>query len=291
MIPDSILASVTSWLKEVNPEPLIYNTVPVGGGSINYAYRLNTSIGEYFLKYNLAETYPGMFESEAKGLDILKATNSIYIPGVKLVGSSGQYSFILMQYVKESTKQKNYWGIFAEQLAQLHSVKHEYYGLDHNNYIGSLHQDNQQDVDLINFLITKRLEPLVRMAIDAHLLNSSDQNHFNSLYIRLINEIPIEEPTLIHGDLWSGNLITESNGLPCLIDPAVYFGHRELDIAMTMLFGGFNEKFYSRYSEIYPLQSGWKGRVKLFQLYPLLVHVNLFGSSYSSQVRQIIKDF
>lgn len=291
MFPDSILASVNSWLKEANPGFSIINTFPVSGGSINSTYRLITSIGDYFLKYNLAETYPVMFESEAKGLEMLKATNSIYIPEVKLVGNSGKYSFILMQYVKESTKQKNYWETFAEQLARLHSVKHENYGLDHNNYIGSLPQDNHQDVDLINFLITKRLDPLVRKAIDAHLLNTSDQKHFDSLYIRLINEIPIEEPTLIHGDLWSGNLITESNGLPCLIDPAIYFGHRELDIAMTKLFGGFNEKFYSRYSEVFPLQPGWQGRVNLFQLYPLLVHVNLFGTSYVSQVRQIIKDF
>lgn len=137
----------------------------------------------------------------------------------------------------------------------------------------------------------ERLQPLVKLAYDSGLLDGQDARRMEILYKKLPEILPVEPPSLIHGDLWSGNYMVGNDGNPCIIDPAVYYGHREMDIAMSKLFGGFSPEFYRAYNEEYPMVKGWEKRVELNQLYPLLVHVNLFGEGYNRQVRQILKDY
>ena len=177
------------------------------------------------------------------------------------------------------------------RLAALHRCSKDFFGLDHNNYIGSLRQFNHQQTSWVNFFIEQRLNVQLKLAIDSGMMDSKWLNEFESLYAKLPAMLPEEKPSLLHGDLWGGNLITDEKGEPCLIDPAVYFGSREADLAMTKLFGGFDDEFYTSYQHTFPLQPGYDKRFDIYNLYPLLVHVNLFGGSYKSAVANILKAF
>ncbi len=292
MLPTKLHEVVTNYLQTKFGEGCKINTTSsISGGSINEALKLTTSCGEFFLKYNLADKYPSMFDAELKGIEILAKTHTVKVPKIFVSGVSEPYSYLLMEYEQPAQHTNDYWELFAKQLARLHELKNNLFGLDHDNYIGSLVQSNKTSNDLIYFLITQRFEPLIHIARDNRLFTASDIHYFESVFNKLENLIPYEEPTLIHGDLWSGNLIVNKQGQPVLIDPAVYYGHREWDIAMTKLFGGFPEKFYSVYNDYNPLIKGWEQRIEINQLYPLLVHVILFGETYVSQVRYIIKKY
>lgn len=292
MLPPVITSDIVEWISNnIKSQTEIIDAITCTGGSINYTFRIITTSGDFFLKYNSAIQYPGMFETECIGLSILRDTGTVYVPQVYKVGAIDRYSYLLMKFEKGTIKQKFFWENFTSKLVQLHKITNEYYGLDHDNYIGSLLQHNRKNQSFIEFLITNRLNPFVRSAYDKGLLTLSDTKQFDLLYSKLPNLIPNEVPSLIHGDLWSGNLIIGSTGEACLIDPAVYFGCRETDIAMARLFGGFPQVFFDSYNEMFSMIKGWQERIDLHQLYPLLVHVNLFGISYASQVRSIISRY
>lgn len=292
MLPSEVNESLTNWLAETFGNGcIIKRTTPVGGGSINEAHRISTSCGDFFLKYNLAGLYPQMFELEMKGLKLLASTNTIYIPEALYAGFTDKYSFLILEYEEKAEPRENFWTLFASQLARLHQQTDDYYGLGYDNYIGSLKQSNLITTDYLSFFINQRIIPLVKSALDSKLLSHDDLVQFQKLFLRLGDLLTIEKPALIHGDLWSGNIIVNHNGMPCLIDPAIYYGHRESDIAMTRLFGGFPNLFYEAYNDEFPMSKGWVERIEIHQLYPLLVHVNLFGQSYVPQVRRIIRRF
>jgi fructosamine-3-kinase len=157
--------------------------------------------------------------------------------------------------------------------------------------MGSLPQSNEESDSWSSFFIKRRLQPQVQPAQNAGLLDSKSVKAFELLYKNLQDLLPEQEPALLHGDLWSGNLITNSDGGPCLIDPAVYYGNREVDLAMTRLFGGFSQEFYDAYHEAFPLPPNDFDRVDLYNLYPLLVHLNLFGSSYLPGIKATLRRF
>lgn len=269
----------------------ISETHSIGGGCINEACSLVTNAGKYFIKYNSAEAFPGMFEKEAAGLKLLADTKTIKIPDVIGSAEIGKYAYLLLHYIESGVSTRHFWNDFGIKLADLHRNTNDYFGLDHDNYIGSLIQTNKKYADFIEFFILQRLEPQLKQARNKGRFIRSDIGYFNSLFKALHNIIPAEKPALIHGDLWSGNYMVSSNGSPCLIDPAVHYGHREADIAMTQLFGGFQPEFYGAYNQAWPMEKDWQKRMDIFNLYPLLVHVNLFGGSYARQVLQIIRQF
>lgn len=292
MFPDDLKISVESLLSKKNGIPVqISETNGIGGGCINEAYKLKTTGGKYFIKYNSASRFSGMFEKEAAGLKILADTNSFDIPEVIGSGEAGKNSYILLHYIESGIPARNFWSHFGTKLADLHHNTSEYFGLDHDNYIGSLTQSNKKHPDFCGFFISQRLEPQLKEARNKGAFSQSDIRFFDSLFKSLNNIIPVEKPALVHGDLWSGNFMVTENGYPCLIDPAVYYGHREADIAMTKLFGGFQPEFYNAYNQAWPLKKDWQKRMDIFNLYPLLVHVNLFGGSYAGQVLRIIRQF
>ncbi len=292
IFPSLLYEAINKYLQnEFSEDCNIVNTNKLSGGSINEAVKVTTSCGEFFLKYNIADKYPSMFDKEFKGIEILANTNAVTVPKVLVSGISEPYSYLLMEYEQPARQTNDYWEVFAKQLAALHGNQSDLFGLDHDNYIGSLFQSNKTSNDLVYFLVNERFEPLIRIAKDNRQLSTSDIHYFERIFNKLEYLIPKEKPTLIHGDLWSGNIIVNKQGRPVLIDPAIYYGHREMDIAMTRLFGGFPEKFYSVYNDYYPLIKGWEQRIEINQLYPLLVHVILFGESYVSQVRNIIKKY
>ena len=273
-------------------QPITINGLkPLLGGSINEAYQLQTSCGHFFIKINNTKRYPGMFKQEAKGLELLKNAKAIKIPKVILTGESDDTSFIILEFIAGAVLQPGFWQTFGQQLAQLHQHTNDSFGLDYDNYIGSLHQNNQQHATWPEFFINERLQAQIKMARDHHQMDSSVISKFENLFSRLNELFPNEPPALLHGDLWSGNFMTGNNGEPVIMDPAVYYGHREMDLAMTKLFGGFDNQLYRSYHEQYPLEKGWEERVDICNLYPLMVHVNLFGGSYLLQVKRIVNRF
>lgn len=292
MIPPAIREAVENWLGKVHPgHRKITSVSPVSGGSINRAFSIRTTSAVYFIKFNDAARYPGMFEAESKGLEIIRNTACIKVPEVFLCTQAGKFSFLLMEDEAGGGNQPDFWEDFGRRLACLHRVNAGYFGLDHDNYIGSLIQQNTPCDQWAGFLAEQRLQPMVTMARRSGLLNGQDCNSFDKLFLKLKDLIPAEPPSLLHGDLWNGNFIWSKDGHVCLIDPAVYHGHREIDIAMTRLFGGFDSRFYAAYNESFPLAYGWEERISLNQLYPLLVHVNLFGGGYVSSVRQVLRQY
>jgi protein-ribulosamine 3-kinase len=292
MLPDELKKSVESFLTaKACSSVTIGETRSVGGGCINEAYTLKTTVGRYFIKYNSVSAFPLMFEKEARGLKILSDTNTIAVPEVIGTGESGKYAWLLLKNIESNSPGRNFWNEFGTKLADLHRNTNDYFGLDHNNYIGSLVQSNKFHPDFFTFFIAERIEPQLKEARNKGSFSQSDIRYFDSLFKLLPNIIPVENPALVHGDLWSGNFMVNSHGSPCLIDPAVYFGHREADIAMTQLFGGFQPEFYHAYNKAWPMEKDWQKRMDIFNLYPLLVHVNLFGGGYSGQVLRIIRQF
>ena len=292
MISDDIVNAINQYLvQKADNSSAILDTRVLSGGCINQCHRLNTGKASYFVKYNFTDRFPGMFATEAKGLSLLKSAQTIHVPEVLYQGEAGEYAFLLLEYVAEGNKSPEFWENFGRNLNRLHSSSHEFFGLDHDNYIGSLPQINNRYKSWEEFLVLNRMGPLVKKAFDQKLLSREDINGFERLYPKIENLIPKEKPCLLHGDLWSGNFMVNSIGDACIIDPAVYYGHREMDIAMTKLFGGFSTDFYNFYNDENPLEKGWEKRIEFNQLYPLLVHLLLFGSSYALQIKHILRKY
>lgn len=262
---------------------------PVSGGSINRAFCVGTTQGDYFVKVNSGDRFPNMFETEAQGLELLASVPAgLKTPGVMGTYNESGISCIVMENLVSGRETKNYWVSLGRGLASLHKNTADYFGLEYNNYIGSLPQVNTQYTSWTKFYINCRLTPQFEMA--ANQLAGTEAP-FENLCSKLPEILPDEPPALLHGDLWSGNCMAAAPDIPCIFDPAVYYGHREVDIAMSLLFGGFDGGFYSSYNEAYPLLPGWQQRAEIYQLYYLLVHVNLFGGGYVGQVREMLRRF
>lgn len=288
MIPVELDKIVCEKLSEIhNLDVNIRAQNAIGGGCINNALKLKTNVGNYFLKWNDASLFPGMFDSEAKGLNLLRDSNSVYVPEVISSNESGEQSFLMLEYIDSGGMSVNYWEDFGRQLSTLHRVSADAFGLDHDNYIGSLKQSNQEHSTWRDFFINERILPQLELAN----LESGLTQKFENLFEKLDDLFPNEAPALLHGDLWSGNYMVSENGDPVIMDAAVYYGHREMDLAMSKLFGGFDTRFYTSYNEAFHLERGWELRLDICNLYPLLVHVNLFGGSYLSQIESIMRRF
>ena len=174
---------------------------------------------------------------------------------------TGQDSFLVLQFISSSSRQAGFWKNFAERLADLHRNTTPYFGLDHDNYIGSLFQSNRNHDNWIDFFREERLNVQLKMARDNGKVGRETVLQFERFYNRLDDIFPIEEPSLVHGDLWGGNFMENEEGEAVIIDPAVYYGHREMDLGMSQLFGGFSAEFYDHYNAFFPLEQGWQQRV------------------------------
>jgi protein-ribulosamine 3-kinase len=264
---------------------------PVGGGSISSTYKIMSSAGIFFLKVNDAEYADAMFNTEANGLDLLRENSAFTIPQVISINNEGNTAFLLMNFIDSSSIGNNYWQELGINLAELHRQTNSIFGLSENNFIGSLPQQNDFAGDWSSFFIDRRILPMVKMAVNNGLVTNALVVKIEIVLNNIADLMPKEPPALVHGDLWSGNLMVDSQGQPCLIDPAVYYGHREMDIAFSHLFGGFEQRFYEVYQDVYPLEPGFDSRIDIYNLYPLLVHLNLFGRSYLGQIENILARF
>jgi protein-ribulosamine 3-kinase len=262
----------------------LYGVYHVGGGSINQTYKVLTDVGTFFVKVNNIPTYPKFFEKELSGLKFLKEANCVNV--VKALGCFHieQYNYLVLEWIEEGPMMKNYWEELGEGLAKLHLKSNKYFGFSEDNYFSSLPQMNSKNSSWADFYIEQRLEPLVKRASDLALIDSQIAKKLVEYYKLVESVFPDEPPALLHGDLWKGNVLANEEGKPTLIDPAIYFGHREMDIAMTQFVGKFPKEFYDSYQSIYPLKEDWEYRMDFCLIYYQLVHLNLFGNSYLNQL-------
>ncbi|GAB3987122.1 fructosamine kinase family protein [Spirosoma daeguense] len=268
----------------------------LSGGDINTAAQVISDEGTFFIKWNQAEDrqdvyHPDMFDAESQGLELLRATKTVQIPRVIGHGRQGNKTYLVLEYIESGNPDTKYWEILGQSLAQLHSKTQPQFGLHFTNFIGSLTQNNTLTPDGHAFFFEQRLLPQAGLALYNGLLTKDSYDALFRLRDRLSDILPAERPALLHGDLWSGNVLINGKGQPALIDPAVYYGFREAELAFTRLFGGFDEQFYEAYDEAFPLERGFRERIAIYNLYPLLVHVNLFGSGYVSGVERVLKQF
>jgi fructosamine-3-kinase len=258
----------------------------VSGGDINEAHEARLADGRMvFVKSNRAAP-PTLFEAEARGLAWLGEAKALRVPGVLAHGPD----FLVLEHIQPGRRDGKHDEMLGRGLADLHRSGTPSFGLDHDNFIGRLPQANQPSPTWPDFYRDRRLEPQLRLAVDGGEASPAMRQGCARLFARLDELVgPPEPPARLHGDLWGGNAIVDERGLPCLIDPAVYGGHREIDLAMMRLFGGFGPRVFAAYEDAYPLAPEHEARVPLYQLYFLMVHVNLFGGGYVGQVEGVLR--
>lgn len=260
----------------------------VHGGDINEAFVLTLSDGQRRFMKTHASPPRGMFRAEARGLGWLSVPEALRLPAVIAVADiDAPQQFLVLEHIASASKSPDHDERLGRGLAALHRASPGAFGLDHDNFIATLAQTNRPADDWASFYASRRLEPMLRLAVDAGHATTGMRRAVTEVIARIESLVgPNEPPARLHGDLWGGNAITDELGHPCLIDPAVYAGHRELDLAMMRLFGGFGPRVFDAYAEAFPLAVGHQRRVPLYQLYPLLVHVNLFGLAYVTRAEQ-----
>jgi fructosamine-3-kinase len=262
----------------------VQRAVPVGGGCINNGLRLDTEAGPLFLKLN-PDCRADMFAREAEGLAALAGVpGSVRVPAILLTGRA----FLLQEFVSPAPRAADYWEQAGRCLATLHGRTAPRFGFEHDNYIGLTPQPNPWTESGFEFFAGQRLGYQARLAERSGLLGPADLKALAALAARLERLVPAQPASLLHGDLWSGNLHVGPAGEPVLIDPAVHYGWAEADLAMLTLFGSPPESFFGAYCSVRPLAPGWRDRLGLYNLYHLLNHLNLFGGSYAGSVRTVL---
>ncbi|MEN9898910.1 MAG: hypothetical protein RLZZ66_2559 [Pseudomonadota bacterium] len=267
----------------------IIATKSVAGGDINNAFILQGSKQHYFVKLNRASLLE-MFAAEFEGLNAISSTNTIRTPRPILFGQANQSSFLVLEYIEFTRMTATAQRTLGEQLAHLHQQKQPYFGWIRDNTIGSTPQINTRAYDWATFWREHRLGFQLRRAAE-NGYNGKLQHLGEKLCARVDDFFTHYTPTpsLLHGDLWGGNIACDTQQRPLIYDPACYFGDRETDLAMTELFGGFGVDFYSAYNSVWTLDAGYQTRKTLYNLYHILNHVNLFGAGYERQAQQMME--
>lgn len=264
---------------------------PVSGGDISSAYLLETQHQKLFLKVNSKSFAKSMFLAEQKGLQAIENTKTIAVPQVHLVSELDGKAFLLMDFIESRRPNAKDYTHFGRDLANLHLVSNDHFGFSSDNFIGSLPQSNAFHADWAEFYWNERIHPQLEIAKKNKALDDAkipSKESALKIFRQVFGEV---KPSLLHGDLWGGNYLISTDGTPYLIDPAVYYGHSMVDVAMSCLFRGFDAEFYDAYHEIISKQSYYQEQIKLYQLYYLLVHLNLFGRSYRSSVVDILERY
>ena len=270
-----------------------YSAQPVFGGDINRAFRLSVQDRSVFMKANHRENQL-FFSAEIKGLDAIRRTGTFRVPETLASGTDRQYgAFLLLEWCQGSPN-RDFYEKFGRNLAAMHKADTngivKGFGFPENNYIGAAKQENTLEDSWLVFFREHRLRPQMEKA--KAWFDRADRKRMERLLDHLEDYLPEPAfPSLLHGDLWSGNHITGNDGEAWLIDPAVYVGHFEADLAMTELFGGFPQRFYGAYHEVNPIDPDYRERRDLYNLYHLLNHLNLFGGGYFGAVEEVLRRY
>ncbi len=270
--------------------PEILGVQLMTGGTINTSVQVETNRGSFFVKWNDVATNE-MFRTEVRNLELLRRTDCLTLPQVVGQDFREDKAYLILEFIESAPRAKDYWTRFGQSLAQLHSHTDREFGLEFDNYIGSQPQRNARHRYGTDFFIEERLKVQAGKALYHNRISPQLHDKFERLYRALPDLLPRERPALVHGDLWSGNVITDARGQVALVDPATHYGQREAELSYTHLFGGFDPEFYAAYDEAFPLEPGFQERIAIYNLYPLLVHVNIFGKSYVRAVEKVLDRF
>lgn len=285
--PWSRIARVISRAIEAPFDPT--DARDLGGGCINRAVLLSDARRRFFVKFNQAVD-PSVFEAERDGLRALGAAGAVRIPAPIAVGEVDGAAFLVLEYIPLSTLTGSGWSRLGARLAALHRATADGFGWDRDNTIGATPQYNAWTDTWPEFWRARRLGFQLKLAADNGLPGPTVANGERLLErLDALFEGYAPAPSLLHGDLWSGNVAGDEHGEPVLFDPAVYYGDREADLAMTELFGRFDRRFYDAYQAVWPLDPGYRQRKVLYNLYHVLNHFNLFGGGYGAQAGGMIK--
>lgn len=287
-IPAALVAALEAALGK------IAEATPINGGDISQAARIRLTDNSWILVKWRLDAHSGLFTAERRGLQLLRAAGALRVPEVlaQAEASSGCPAFIALAWLEPGSKSSRSAEALGIGLAEQHRVLASVFGLDHDNFIGANPQPNRQSDNWLNFFGQQRLGFQMELAGRNGLLPAPRARQLELLLNRLGDWLPTQPPaSLLHGDLWGGNWLVTASGEPALIDPAVYYGHRETDLAFTELFGGFPATFYSAYQAAWPLDPGYEARKDLYNLYHLLNHLNLFGEGYGGSVDSILRRY
>lgn len=285
MIPLSIIEALDPVIGQIN------SVKPLSGGCIANASCVDAAQGRFFLKWSEGKAAQ-TFKAEGQGLKALAdARSSLVIPEVLAV-LSGPPGYLLLEWIDQGSQTPSFWTGFGRALAEMHQHTGHVFGFPSDNFIGSTPQLNTMQASWPDFFRSCRLAPQRTLAQKTGLWHRSWNRAYDGLMQRLDDMLPQKPPAaLLHGDLWGGNFIVTNSGKAALIDPAVYFGHNEADLAMTALFGGFDQAFYDAYLEVLPSEASYPERRDVYNLYHLINHLNLFGESYAGGVERILKRY
>ncbi|WP_415901972.1 fructosamine kinase family protein [Neptuniibacter sp. QD29_5] len=279
------MKSLQSWVEQQGLS--IDSEESLSGGCIAAAKRVLLSDGQQLFVKSVSHANERMFKAEAAGLQALSACAELSTPKVIQFDRDG----LILEFIEQSPKDADFDQVLGRQLAHLHQMPVPSFGFTENTFCGPTEQPNSQLIDGFEFYAEHRFGYLARLCYDRGLIDKEINKGIESINKRLKQLVPEQNPALLHGDLWAGNVIANSQGKPVLIDPAVYWGWTEADLAMTDLFGGFSSDLYSAYREVAPLYSGWKERFPLYNLWHLLNHLLLFGGSYRADVMGVVAKF
>lgn len=273
----------------------VYALENASGGSISEAAVARTSLGSYFVKWNY-QPIPDQFDREAEGLDALRTSGAplrVPRPIAWEQGDSTEPGILVLEYLEPGRPVADFDERFGRGLALLHQATAPQFGFANDNYCGATSQPNPWTDDWVTFYTEHRLRHQLHLASKNRGVDKLDYAAFDRMLLRLGDLLAAapEPPALIHGDLWSGNQHVTIEGLPAILDPAAYYGHREAELGMMSLFGGFSSRVWDAYDEAYPLQPGWRERLPLYELYHVINHYNLFGGGYGAQAFAIARRF
>lgn len=277
--------SFQDWLRKEDVK--VVEQRALGGGCTADAQRIRLDTGQLLFVKQQSDPEVGQFLAEAIGLDALRRSGAVRTPKVIAVGDR----FLLLEYVDSAPRSSTFEEQLAQSLATQHTQTSTQFGFSSDTFCGPTIQPNDQGADGYQFYSEHRFLYLAQRCVRQQALDRVAMDKIEVICNRLPQLVPIQPPALLHGDLWAGNVITDTEGDPLLIDPAVYYGWPEADLGMTKLFGGFSDRFYQIYNECRPLEAGWEERMDLYNLWHLLNHLLLFGNSYLREVERVIEKY